>query len=142
MMLLFGVLRSISALLRRVVEWKHNRAQNAYEVTETTFRDLESSCKAEEVALGRPLDYAQQLRLLKAYEKREVARDRWVAAAERMNRGKSVDGKVRSFSEMRLPYTFGLIDMACILRALDHLGIMPRIEQPVLESLYSILFSS
>lgn len=140
-MLLFGVLRSISALLRRVVEWKHNRAQHAYEVTETAFRDLEASCKAEEVALGRPLDYAQQLRLLKAYERREAARDRWVAAADRMNRGKSVDGRVRSFSEMRLPYTFGLIDMACIMRVLDHFGIMPRLEQPLLESLYTILFN-
>jgi hypothetical protein len=141
MMLLFGLLRSISALLRRVVEWKHNRAQNAYEVTETAFRDLGTSCKTDEVALGRPLDYAQQLRLLKAYERREVARDRWVAAAERMNRGKNVDGTVRSFSSMRLPYTFGLIDMAFIMRVLDNLGIMPRFEQPILERLYAILFN-
>lgn len=142
MMLLFGLLRSISALLRRVVEWKHNRAQKAYEVMETAFRELETSCKADEVALGRPLDYSQQLRLLKAYERREIARDRWVAAADRMNRGKSVDGKVRLFSEMRLPYTFGLIDMAFIMRVLDNLGIMPQLEQPVLERLSAILFNS
>jgi hypothetical protein len=42
---------------------------------------------------------------------------------------------------MRLPYTFGLIDMAFILRVLDHLGIMPQIEQPLLERLYSVLFN-
>ena len=140
-MLLYGILRGISALLRRVAEWKHTSAQNAYERVETLFRDLELSCKADEVALGRPLDYAQQLRLLKAYERREAARERWVRAAERMNRRKHVEGRVQSFSEMRLPYTFGLIDMAFILRVLDHLGLLPRIEQPLLESLYAVLFN-
>lgn len=49
-----------------------------------------------------------------------------------MNLRKDADGKVRSLSEMRLPYTFGLIDMAFILRLLDNLGIMPQIEQPLL----------
>ena len=58
-----------------------------------------------------------------------------------MNRGKNVDGTVRSFSSMRLPYTFGLIDMAFIMRVLDNLGIMPRFEQPILERLYAILFN-
>jgi hypothetical protein len=141
MMLLYGFLRGISAILRRAAEWKHGRTQNAYECAETAFGELESSCKAEEVALGRPLDYALQLRLLKAYERREVAKERWVRAAERMNRRKDADGKVRSLSEMRLPYTFGLIDMAFILRLLDNLGILPQFEQPLLEGLYTVLFN-
>ena len=141
MMLLYGFLRGISAILRRAAEWKHGRTRKAYECAETAFGELETSCKADEVAFGRPLDYAQQLRLLKAYERREVAKERWVRAAERMNRRKNVDGKVRSLSEMRLPYTFALIDMAFILRVLDHLGIMPQIEQPLLERLYSVLFN-
>lgn len=139
MMLLYGILRGISAFIRRLAEWKHARMQKAYETAEVSFRELECSCKADEVALGRPLDYAQQLRLLKAYERREIARDKWVCAAERMASRKTVEGKVRSFSSMRLPYTFGLLDMAFIMRMLDHLGLLPRIEQPLLETLYSML---
>jgi hypothetical protein len=70
-----------------------------------------------------------------------VAKERWVRAAERMNRRKNADGKVRSLSKMRLPYTFCLIDMAFILRLLDYLDIMPQPEQPLLEGLYTVLFN-
>lgn len=139
-MLLYGLLRGISALLRRFVEWKHDRAQWAYEVAETAFRDLEGSCKADEVSLGRPIDYAAQLKLLKAYERRELAKQRWVHAAERLNRSRTADDNVRSFSQMRLPYTFGLLDMAFIMRVLDHFGVLPNIEQPVIEALYAVMF--
>ena len=138
MMLLYGVLRGISAILRRFVEWKHDRAQNAYSCDETAFRELEVSCKAEEVALGRPLDYAAQLKLLKAYERREASKNRWVLAAERMNRSRDVSERVRSFADMRLPYTFGLIDMACILRVLDQVGVLPNLDQPLIQGLYAM----
>lgn len=138
MMLLYGFLRGISAIIRRLAEWKHGRMQKAYELAETAFRSLENDCKADEVALGRPVDYAAQLKLLKAYEKREATKTRWVAAANRLTSHKSVEGRVRKFSEMRMPYTFGLIDMACIMRALDHLGVLPKIEQPVVEALYAL----
>lgn len=140
-MLLFGLFRGISAILRRYVDWVHSRAQHAYECAETAFRDLEASCKAEEVALGRPLDYAGQLKLLKAYERREAARDKWVRAAERLNHSRSAESRLRSFAEMRLPYTFGLIDMAFLMRAMDHFGILPNFEQPVLDALYAVLFN-
>lgn len=139
MMLLYGLLRGFSAIVRRLAEWKHGRMQNAYELAESSFRSLENDCKADEVALGRPVDYAAQLKLLKAYENREAAKARWVSAANRLTSHKSVDGTVRKFSAMRMPYTFGLIDMAFIMRALDHLGVLPRIEQPIVEALYALL---
>ncbi|MEZ6058945.1 MAG: hypothetical protein R3C19_01135 [Planctomycetaceae bacterium] len=139
MMLLYGLMSGVSAMLRRLAEWKHARAQSAYEHAADAFGELETSCKAQEVALGRPVDYAAQLRLLKAYELRESQKQRWLKAAARVNRNKQVDGKLRSFREVRLPYTFGLIDMACVLRVLDHFGVMPQIEQPVLEALYAML---
>ncbi len=47
MMLLYGFFHSISAVLRRVAEWKHACTQNAYECAETAFGELESSCKVE-----------------------------------------------------------------------------------------------
>jgi len=140
MMLLYGVLRGISAFIRRLAEWKHDRMQKAYETAEVTFRDLETSCKAHEVALGRPLDSAQHFRLLKAYERREIARDKWVESAENVTSQKNVEGKVRSFSSMRLPYTFGLLDMAFIMKMLDHLGLLPQIDQPLIETVYAMLF--
>lgn len=139
MMLLYGVIRSMSAILRRYVEWMQARAQRSYELAETAFHELESNCKADEVALGRPWDYAAQLKLLKAYERREAAKQRWVRASERRNRSRSAEARVRRFSEMRLPYTFGMIDMACLMRALDHFGLLPSFEQPMLEALYSML---
>lgn len=137
-MLLFGVIRGISAILRRYVEWMHDRAQRAYECAENAFRDLETSCKADEVALGRPIDYAAQLQLLKAYERREAARDRWVRAATRLNRSKSTESGLRSFAEMRLPYTFGLLDMMFLMRTLDYFGILPNFEQPVIDAMYAL----
>lgn len=139
MMLLYGLLCSISAFTRRLAEWKHARLRKAYESAETSFRDLENVCKADEVTLGRPVDYASQLRLLKAYEKRELAKTRWAKAAGAANSRKSVDRQVKSFRSMRMPYTFGLIDMAFLMRVLDQLGVLPRIDQPLIESLYSIL---
>ena len=139
MMLLYGVIRSMSAILRRYVEWMQARAERAYERTETAFQSLENSCKADEVTLGRPWDYAGQLKLLKAYEVRELAKQRWVRATERRNRSRSAEAGVRRFSEMRLPYTFGLIDMACLMRTLDHFGILPQFDQPLLEALYSFV---
>lgn len=140
MMLLYGVIRGISAILRRYVEWMHQRAQRAYELAETTFGELESSCKAEEVAIGRPIDYAAQLKLLKAYERREMAKLHWVEAAARSSRSKAAEDRLRSFSQMRLPYTFGLMDMAFLMRTLDHFGVLPQIEQPLIEALFAILF--
>lgn len=139
MMLFYGLLRGISAMLRRIAEWKHNRAQAAYETAADAFGELELTCKAAEVAVGRPADYSDQLRLLKAYERREQTRARWADAARNVARRKSLEGRIRSFSDMRLPYTFGLIDMAFIMRILDHLGILPRLEQPVLDALYAML---
>lgn len=139
MMLLYGLMSGVSALLRRLAEWKHERARKAYEHAADTFGELETSCKAEEVAIGRPVDYAAQLRLLKAYEVRETLKQRWLNAVAKVNRNQAVEGKLRSFREVRLPYTFGLIDMACVLRVLDHFGVMPQFEQPLLEALYAML---
>ena len=136
MMLLYALLRGISALIRRVAQWHHARTQSAYETAERTFRDLEAVCKADEVMLGRPLDYARQLKLLKAYEQRELARDRWVEATRRLNRRKSVEGRVRSFSEMRLPYSFGLLDMAFIMRVLDQLGLWPQADLTLVQRIF------
>jgi len=139
MMLLYGLMSGVAALLRRLAEWKHERARKAYEHAADAFGELETSCKAEEVALGRPVDYAAQLRLLKSYELRETLKQRWVNAAAKVTRNQQVDSRLRSFREVRLPYTFGLIDMACVLRLLDHIGVMPQCEQPLLEALYAIL---
>ena len=139
MMLLYAILRGISALIRRVAEWNHTRTQTAYELAENVFREMETVCKADEVAMGRPLDYSQQLKLLKAYERREIARERWVSAARRMNARKSVEGKVRSFSSMRLPYSFGLLDMAFIMRILDQLGLWPQADLTLLQQILSYL---
>lgn len=139
MMLLYGILRGISALIRRVAEWHHSRTKAAYEMAEAAFRDLEAVCKADEVALGRPLDYAEQLKLLKAYERREIARSRWAEAARRVTSRKHVEGRVRSFSSMRLPYSFGLLDMAFIMRILDQLGLWPQADLNLLQQVFTYL---
>lgn len=133
MMLLYGVLRGITASLRMLAEWSHRRAQNAYEQREVEFSNFEASCKAHEVSMGRPVDYSDQLRLLKSYERREATRDRWVRSAERMYARQRVDDRVKAFSAARLPYTFGLIDMAFVMRILDEFGLLPALDWPSFE---------
>jgi len=123
MAFLYGLIRTLAALLRRSATLTHQRAKRGYEQLQTSFDELEHECKAHEVRFGRPVDYGAQLRLLKAYDVKEKARLKWVKAAHRMNARQTWENRIRAFSGKKLPYTFGLIDMAAVIQALDYLRL-------------------
>lgn len=141
MMLIYGALRGIASMLRVLAERRHNKTKAAYESAEETFSSIENNCKAEEVAIGRPLDYPGQLRLLKAFESKEIARKQWVKTAEKLNRRKMVEDKIRAFSGLKLPYTFGLVDMALVLRFVEELGLGIRPDWAEFSNLFTALLN-
>lgn len=119
MALLYGLLRSFAATFRMLATKSHRRAKAKYEELDDSFKKLESECKSEEVAVGRPMDYVSQIRLLKAYEAREAARKLWVKTVNRLNKRTGFEKNVVAFSGRKLPYTFGLIDMAVVFKSID-----------------------
>lgn len=119
MLLIYGLMRGFVSMFRMLAERRHGRTKSVYEATETTFAAIENDCKAEEVAIGRPLDYPGQLRLLKAYEAKEIARQKWVTAADKLSRCQGLEARMRAFSGLKLPYSFGLVDMALLFRVAE-----------------------
>jgi hypothetical protein len=136
MAFLYGLLRGWVGLLRRLAAWRHSRAKRLYERLEHAFAEVERDCKTHEVRMGRPVDYAAQLRLLKAFETKEHARLAWVKAANRMNSRQAWDQRVRRFSGKKLPYTFGLLDMAALMQAVDYVPLPFQVNLATLHSLW------
>lgn len=126
MMLLYGVVRCIASALRWKAQRAHNRAKAVYETLQSAFNAVENECKAEEVAIGRPVDYTSQLRLLKAFEKSEDSRRRWVRSTGVLAKREKLAERVNGFQNARLPYTFGLIDMTVVSRAFEYFGLTPE----------------
>ena len=119
MVILYAMVRSLTVLLRKATGIRHRRAKENYEQLKVQFRDLENECKAEEVSVGRPVDYTAQLRLLKLFELVEKARRRWIRMATRLKRRERLEAKVASIGGRKIPYTSGLIDMALVFKLLD-----------------------
>ena len=123
MVFVFSLIRGLAAVFRLLAASRHNRAQAVYEQRQTAFKKAEQDCKADEVRLGRPMDYAGQLRLLKLYEAAETARQIWVRRANVLNRWKSREAVLLGFRGRKLPYTFGMVDMAMIMEVADQFGV-------------------
>ena len=141
MMLIYGLMRGFVSMLRMLAERRHGRVKSVYEASEAEFGAIESDCKAEEVAIGRPLDYPGQLRLLKAYEQKEIARQKWVAATDTLAKRRSLEAKVRAFSGLKLPYSFGLVDMALLFRVAEEVTQFVRPEWTNWSSLFTSLLN-
>jgi hypothetical protein len=137
MAILYGLLCALASGLRLVASAGHTRARKRYERLQTSFEDHENEAKAHEVAVGRPVDYGAQLRLLKAYDAKEAARLTWVRAAQRLEGRKAREQWLKDLSGKKLPYTFGLLDMALVVQALERLGLAPTLEslQTLVQSL-------
>lgn len=116
MALIYGLMRSLAVALCKIAAWRHKRAQSQFDKLDSDFRKAETECKAEEVHAGRPADLVSQIRLLKQYEKREEARQKWIAAANKLNKRKKLEKRIVGFNGRKIPYSFGLIDMALVMR--------------------------
>lgn len=122
MAFLYGLLRAAAAAMRLVASRLHARAKKRYENMERKFSLIEDDCKAYEVRVGSPARYNAQLRLLKAYETKERARTKWMRAANRLERRQRREQWLKELSGKKLPYSFGLVDMALVMHALDRLS--------------------
>lgn len=127
MALIYGLVRAIAVALTKMATWQHRRAMKQLENADATFRETETSCKAEEVSVGRPVDYPSQIKLLRQYEKREAAHVRWQKAANRLKKRKRVQHWLAELSGRKVPYTFGLIDMALATKLVE-LGYRSQID--------------
>lgn len=117
--LIYGLVRSLAVALIKWSEWRHKRAKNKLEKADKEFREVEQSCKADEVEVGRPVDYFAQLQLLKLYEIREKANAHWKRAATKLAIRKLWQKRVAAFSGRKLPYTLGLVDMALAMKVFE-----------------------
>lgn len=119
MALLYALICSWAVVLRKFAARKHNRLQKVYDLTDSAFQKLEQECKNHEVAIGSPADYHSQMKLLRMFDEKETTRERWVAAGHKLNKSKRRERKLRKFSGRKLPYSFGLFDMAILFKMID-----------------------
>jgi len=110
-MILFYAAACAAVLSWRLqAQWRAWVAKRSYERAETLFRDAERLCKLDEVQMGRPVDYARQLRLLKAFESREIGKGRWSRAATAAARAKRAWAALRGYHGRRVSYLSGAAD--------------------------------
>ena len=112
MALFYMMMRAIAYALLKQATWKHRRAKTKLEKADQLFKDIENSCKAEEVTAGRPANFASQFKLMKLFEIRDGANDRWKAAASRLKNRQQFSTRLKKLSGRKMPYAVGLIDMA------------------------------
>ena len=112
MALIYGLIRAIAFALLKKASWKHNRTKARLEKADKAFRVIENSCKADEVASGRPANFASQFKLMKLFEARDAAELKWKAAANKLCKRQQRSSWLKNFSGRKIPYAVGLIDMA------------------------------
>ncbi len=117
--LLYGLVTSWIVFLRKLAACKHNRVKNVYETANDAFIKVEQECKLHEVAFGGPADYHAQMRLLRLFDEKEKARTAWLRAHRKLADRKRMERRLRKFNGRKLPYTFGLIDMAFLFKLID-----------------------
>lgn len=128
MAVLYGMFCSWVVVLRKLASWKHNRLKKNYEDADKAFRAVERDCKNDEVAVGRPAAYSAQLKLMKLYEALEQSKSRWIAAKRKLNKRELFESRVKRLRGRKLPYTFGLVDMAIVIKVVDAVREAGRLD--------------
>ena len=98
MALIYGLMRVIAFALLEKASWQHRRARTRLENADKKFCEIETSCKAEEVANGRPANFTSQFKLMKLFEVRDAASDRWKVAAKRLRKSERRSTWVKSWN--------------------------------------------
>ena len=119
MALVYGLVRAVAVALVKLATWRHRRAKKNLESADKAFKKVESHCKAEEVASGRAADFASQFNLMKQFETREAAHSKWVKAARKLAKRQRAANWLAEFSGKKIPYSFGLIDMALAMKLFE-----------------------
>lgn len=119
MVLIYKLVCTIAVVLAKFSAWRTARAKTKLENETERFKKVESQCKADEVETGRSSDVASQLRLIKQFEKREVANEHWKRRAIVSAKYRRIANWLSNFSGRKLPYATGLLDMAIGLKMLE-----------------------
>lgn len=141
MALLYGMFRSWIVVLRKLASRKHNRLEKIYENAEAAFRRVERDCKNDEVAVGRPAAYSAQLKLMKRYEAVDQSKARWIAAKRSLAQRERAEAKIDRLAGRKIPYTFGLLDMALVIKGMDLVREAGRFDFGYLSELANSLLS-
>ena len=141
MALIYGMICSWIVVLRKFAAWKHNRLKKNYENAEASFKSTEQDCKNDEVAMGRPAGYASQLRLMKQYEAVESARTRWISAERKLSKRQRWESRIKSLQGRKIPYSFGLLDMALVLKLTDFAREAGRFDLSIVQDFLMTLFN-
>ena len=75
-------------------------------------------CKNDEVAAG-PAAYSAQLKLMKRYEPLESIKIRWRQSKVKLNKRQTLGEKLKALKGRKIPYSFGLLDMAIVMKVID-----------------------
>lgn len=119
MALLYAMLCGWVVVLRKFATRKHNRLKKSYEIAQRSFKRIERECKNDEVAVGRPAEYSSQLRLMKQYEAMDRAKRVWIASKRKLDKRQKLEERLNGLKGRKIPYTFGLLDMAVVLKLID-----------------------
>ena len=111
MALIYLFLRVIAFALLKKATWKHNRAKSRLELADEAYRKTEALCKAQEVESGRAAEFPAQFKMMKLFEIRDTANDRWKFSANRMGRRQKFADWLKSLNGRFIPYAFGMGDM-------------------------------
>ena len=119
MALIYAMLTAWIVVLRKLASRKHNRLKSKYERVDESFRSLERECKNDEVTVGRPAAYSAQFKLMKLYESLDAAKQRWLASKKKLDKRAGWAKKLKRLKGRKIPYSFGLLDMAIVMKAVD-----------------------
>lgn len=128
MALLYGMFCSWIVVLRRLAARKHNRLKKRYEAADKAFRNVERDCKNDEVAVGRPAAYKSQLKLMKLYEALDAAKAAWIKSKKKLAKREKTEERIKSLQGRKIPYTFGLLDMAIVVKGIDFAREYDRLD--------------
>jgi len=125
MIVLYTMMLSVLAVLKRLTNWRATRLERKYA---RTARQADGLAR-EPLYRGnsnRP-DVAQSARrqylLGQLVEKRERLEGKYVAWKGRAERVGKWQARLQGWQGKKLPYTFGVVDVALLLSLIDTLGV-------------------
>lgn len=119
MVFLYQVLIVFAVVAKWFVSLHCGRRKQLYESEQQVYDNVETDVKLDQVAHNGRLPTEVQLKLMRYYNRKEDARQKWVAAENRLKgMTQRVDG-LRAFQSRKVPYAAGFLDMALVMELVD-----------------------
>lgn len=121
MVLLYQVLIVFALLAKWIVGLHCGRRKQVYESEQQTYDNVEADVKLDQVAYNGRLPTEVQLKLMRFYNRKEDARQKWIAAENRLKGMTNRVEGLRAFQSKKVPYAAGFVDMALVMELIDQL---------------------